>query len=430
MQSPDEGVHILRAHLLSKGVLVLKTPPGKLSGGYVDENLLRYQAITSASLAAKPQSKVTQQSVEEVSSLQWASKSVFHAIPSTGYYFPIIYTPQALGLSLGELFGLTIQQSYYFARLCAFMVSMLLIGIAFHLFPPNPLVVALLLLPMSVFQFVSAGMDGVALSLTILCIALFMRGCIVKYYFSKRMAFALSVALFILTSSRFQVLVFIFMPFIVAFQRREITYLWHGIGLVLMTLGWLYLGIMLTSDGGMNHPGISHFDMIKYYLTNPQVLAQVMLDTIRNPSKQLTYLQELIGKLGWLDTSFSPQLYSLMAWLLAAVTILSVSLKKLRENWLPRITLVLMFLGSVFTIFFALLIQWNPFPTVTIEGVQGRYFIIPLCAFGYALHGEMGFKNIPSKAAMVFLGVMVVVVALKMPQLLLARYFISSAPVA
>ena len=41
--------------------------------------------------------------------------------------------------------------------------------------------------------------------------------------------------------------------------------------------------------------------------------------------------------------------------------------------------------GSLAIIFFAMLISWTPHPASLIDGVQGRYFLIPAMMFAYAL---------------------------------------------
>src|SRR5690606_268004 len=117
----------------------------------------------------------TAERVRALSALEWASDDIFVEIPATGYYFPLIYAPQALGLAIGEMAGLSVQQSYYLARYLAFSFSLLLIAAAFLLCPPNPLAVAILILPMSLFQLISTSMDGVAAALAVICISLFIK---------------------------------------------------------------------------------------------------------------------------------------------------------------------------------------------------------------------------------------------------------------
>lgn len=428
MQSPDEGVHLLRAHLLTKGVLVLDTISGHRSGGYVDENLWDYQLRASGALAADYDKKVTRDNKNDLSAIEWSGKTLFAPIPTTGYYFPLIYAPQAVGLLVGELAGLTVQQSYYLARLCAFLGSMLLIGIAVHLFPPSPVVIGLVLMPISIFQFVSASMDGVAVALAVLCISLYMRGSIKLTAFPDWMSYVLAAGLFILVTSRIQVLAFILMPFVLALQHRRALYLLQGLGLAVLSAGWLYLAISQTVDGGIHHPGHSHFDVARHYLTNISELSSVLTATLDSRANQLAYLYGFIGILGWLDASFSTTFYKVMAIAFGLVIVLSVSLSNFKETWQARLGLIIMFLASVFTVLFALLVQWNPFPATSIEGIQGRYFIVPCCALGYALSGATGFKSIPARLAIIGLLVMLAMVSMSMPQLLLDRYFIGTGP--
>ena len=50
--------------------------------------------------------------------------------------------------------------------------------------------------------------------------------------------------------------------------------------------------------------------------------------------------------------------------------------------------LLLAALGAGVLVFFALLIGWTPHPAPIIQGVQGRYFIVPALLLGYVLAGH------------------------------------------
>lgn len=118
LQSPDERDHLKRAYWLARGELFLKTPPGQASGGFVDSGLENYIDYL-ARYEGHAERKITYNNVEDISRFQWTPSQTFTVAPGTGYYFPIIYTPQAIGLLAGKGMDLSIDSSYRLARLLA-----------------------------------------------------------------------------------------------------------------------------------------------------------------------------------------------------------------------------------------------------------------------------------------------------------------------
>ncbi|MCV6794484.1 DUF2142 domain-containing protein [Achromobacter ruhlandii] len=424
MQSPDEPVHILRAYLLTDGVVFLKNQEGKMSGGMIDRSLIDFAMTGQGPLPGNLSAKVTSQRVENLSSMTWSGDKVFFELPTTSYYFPAIYLPQAVGLAIGESLHLSIQQSYYLARYSAFLASVAVILLAVRVFPINPLTVCLLIIPMSVFQFMGAGMDGFSLALTILAVSIFMRLSQEKDDLDRSWSYLLIALIFVLATSRIQIASFVLMPFALALTRRKSLYLWQGLIVTALVLTWLYISIAGNQDGGLHHAGYSHLDVIKHYLAHPAELIRIIYDTVSHPYNQKAYAQQFVGVLGWLDTKFPTGFYNVVGWMFVLVAVLSVSLANIKHDWVPRLALLVMFLGACFTIYFALLVQWNKFPTTMINGVQGRYFTVPLVALAYALSGDRGFKTPAAKASTVVLAVIAALTFTKMPQLLLDRFYI------
>ncbi len=92
------------------------------------------------------------------------------------------------------------------------------------------------------------------------------------------------------------------------------------------------------------------------------------------------YVVSFIGVLGWLDASFSPAFYHMTGLTLVVLMLLSLDLEGWRTQSLARWTLVVVCLASVLMTFLALLVQWTDPASTTVDGVQGRYLLIPgLC---------------------------------------------------
>lgn len=424
MQSPDEPVHILRAYLLTDGVVFLETKEGKKSGGMMDGSLIKYALDAQGPFPGRPDVKVSAERVSELSSMRWSGVKYFFEIPTTSYYFPAIYLPQALGLAVGEALNLSIQQSYYLARYAAFLASMAAFLLAISIFPTNPLTVGLLLIPMTVFQLMGAGMDGFSLSLTILAVSIFMRLARDDGGDSTKWSYVLIALVFVLATSRIQIASFILMPFALALVRRRWLYLWQAFGVTALVLAWLYTSVASNQDGGLQHEGYTHLQVMKYYLQHPNQMLKIIYDTISHPYNIKSYTAQFVGVLGWLDTKFRTGFYNVVALLFVLIAGLSISVKNIKQDWLPRLSLLIMFVGACFTIYFALLVQWNKFPTNMINGVQGRYFAVPLVALAYALSGDRGFRTKGAQASIFLLAVIALLTFAKMPQLLLDRFFI------
>lgn len=92
-----------------------------------------------------------------------------------------------------------------------------------------------------------------------------------------------------------------------------------------------------------------------------------------------------LGVLGWLDAPFKPFVYKVLGLMLIFNTSITVSVAAIRQNKAICLTLLCCLCCSVLMIYLALLISWNPHPATFIEGVQGRYFLIPAAMFAYAL---------------------------------------------
>lgn len=424
MQSPDEPVHILRAYLLTDGVVFLKSQDGKMSGGMIDRSLIKYALDAQGPFPGRRDVKVTAERVSALSSMTWSGDKHFFEIPTTSYYFPAVYLPQAFGLALGEALDLSIQQSYYLARYAAFLASLAVFLAAIRIFPVSPLAIGLLIIPMTVFQLMGAGMDGFSLSLTILAVSIFMRLAGDDSRDSPKWSYGLIVIIFVLATSRIQIASFVLMPFTLALIHRRWLYLLQALGVTTLVLMWLYTAVASNQDGGLQHAGYSHLQIAQYYLQHPLVMLKIMNNTITNSYNIKSYGAQFIGILGWLDTTFRTGFYNVVGVLFALVAALSLSLKNIKQDWLPRVALIIMFMGACFTIYFALLVQWNKFPTDMINGVQGRYFTIPMVALAYALSGDRGFSTKSARFSLAFLAVIAVLTFAKMPQLLLDRYFI------
>lgn len=420
LQSPDEIDHIKRAYLLSKGQFVLDSPAGLSSGGDVDTGLLQYMDLYS-SLPHHPQAKVTQEISSAAQNIKWSGTREFSPAPGTGYYFPLAYAPQAFGLMTGELLDLSVETSYRLARLMVLVSSVLLISIAFSIFPANPLTVALLIIPMSIFQFASASLDAFTTSLAIVAISLFLKMNDRKPGDAAWFVYALGICIFLVVSSRVHLIAMLVIPYLAYFSTKDKRHLYFAAIISIATFAWLFVAIEFTHDHRVAG-AVPASEAIKYYLTNPAAFIQAVANTLGYGKLLILYIKSFIGSLGALDTWFSNDYYYSIFGILVLLAVCSVSPGKIG---LHRKVLLIIAGTSVFLIFFAILVTANRIPVEIMRGVQGRYFLVPVLLASYSLTGTIeASRGIRRICIFALLAAQAVATIWCMPELLINRYFI------
>jgi uncharacterized membrane protein len=426
-QSPDEHDHIKRAYLLSKGVLVLDQPEGQSSGGYIDSGLVNF--MQEIGLVNGRLSKYSAEKVSAWSKIEWSGHRVYSNAPGTGYYFPAIYFPQTLGLWIGEQLNLTINHSYRLARGFALSAVALLLYEAFRLYPPNPLVLALIAMPMTLFQISSASIDGVATALTIFSIAAFLKITTHRGRESVWVEYAFALAIAVLASSRLHALPLLMLLAATFFYTKNRRSLLLSAAVGLFVFGWTLLALKTTVDLRitMRVPlGESTSNIVAFYLLNPSQFFHVVGQTLANHNSRKFYWQSFFGILGWhVDTHFQDFYYTQLTWILSIIALLTISFTHIRIEWPQRLLLLFVAVISVLFVFFALLVAWTRHPAQLISGIQGRYFLIPAIALAYGIAGNIGLVDGLRRTVATFIALLFFVASiLATVNLLLNRYWL------
>lgn len=418
-QSPDEHAHVKRAYLMNKGVIVLDRPEGESSGGYVDSGLLKFMESYEV-----VKGKLSAEEVSAAGLIKWSGREIFSTAPGTGFYFPVIYFPQALALGVGKWLDFTVDHSYRLARLFALIAIVLILYAAFWLYPPNPLVLALIAIPMTLFQMSSASLDGVSTALAIFSISAFLNIAKNRANSSVGIQYAFAVAIALLASSRIHalpLLILLLSAFFYTGNKRSL-YLFMTVGL--FVFGWTLFSIKSTIYlyGPIRE---STSDIIIYYLLNPIQFFQVVWQTFLDNALREFYWKSFLGILGWLDTPFQDWYYTAFAFILSMVAILTISLRHIRSEWPQRLLLLFVSTISILFIFFALLVTWTPHPAQIISGVQGRYFLIPSIVLAYCIAGNVGLVSGFRRTVAVFIVLFLLVFSiLATVNLLVDRYYL------
>lgn len=422
-QAPDEFDHVDRAYMLSKGQLALYSMNGSPSGGLVDDGLLKYMRFFEP-LKSDGNRKFSIDEERKAADVRWSGKETFVTAVGTSYYFPALYAPQAIGLGIGRLSGLSVGKSYQMARYLELLACFALLIASFRLFSPPSVVLGLLVLPMNLFLLSSAVLDGMATCTAILALSAFMRLISDPDRAAPiRLICVLAVAVALLSACRANLLPLLALPFAVSWLRRDRGALILAIGTAMLVLGWTMYTVKFTTypPGARN---VDHAARLLDYLLHPWQFGRVVFTTLATPSITHFYALSFIGILGWLDAPLPPYAYYATTALLALIVAFSFSVRTWASDRLGRGLLVVCAIASILLTFLALLVQWTIGPATTVDGVQGRYFMIPALILSYALFADRSPRgNIAEIIRSFFTVLLFVLASYVTTRVIIGRYF-------
>jgi uncharacterized membrane protein len=412
MQSPDEISHITRAYVISTGQFFLDEAAPEMQelaqryaafngiqgyiertrqhrgsvGAWVDEGLLDF-ADAYGVLPGISTRKLQEGERQHISGLVWSDKKKYYVMPGTNYYFPLIYAPHALGLAVGRAVGLRIEQTYRLTRSATLGGCLIMLALAFRRISPSPVVIAILLMPMSLFQFLSPTLDALTTSLALFGISIYHNAVDPRNSHTLTDALIFTASLVLLITTRNHLLPLLSLPFYIAWRRKSRLDLMLGCLVVCATLAWTLFVLQTTNDQRISRSH-STGDLLHQYAVNPLQFFQIVMASLQNSELFTFYQRSFIGILGALDVPLQLFYYSTLWGGLGLCAMASISLKSLRKDYLDRLMLIGAALASAACVFLALLVTWTPHPTNVVNGIQGRYFVIPALLIGLSLGGQ------------------------------------------
>lgn len=390
-QAPDEFDHIKRAYMFGNGQLVLHAPAGQPSGGMVDIGLTDYMN-SFVPLAGKANRKVSADELGIAGTVMWTGTDTFQTPIGTAYYFPVIYAPQAAGLMIGKTLGLSVGRSYQLVRLLTLFACLGLIYLACRIFPPPPILLAIIVLPMNLFLLSSPTLDGMATSMGVVAIAAFMRIATDKHDTPTWILATFTISVVLLTACRANAAPFLLLPFVVWWYLRDRRSLVTALACAVLVIGWTLFAIKST----VYPPGPRHIDhtaKLLSYVIHPGDFFSILHATLADPGVRAYYWQSFLGNLGWLDAPLKLSTYYVIAALLGVVLALSLARAALYHERLARGALLVCAIATLLMTYLAMLVQWTVGDSPIIQGVQGRYFMIPAIAIAFAIGGDRNPRN-------------------------------------
>lgn len=383
MQSPDEISHITRATFLSAGqIFPAKNLEGQV-GGEINKNVFSF-IQSYEDIPFHPEKRVLA-SNRQFDDLKWGDDKIFVHDANTSNIFPAVYVPQALGLLIGKSFNLSLQNSYYLARFLCILCIFLIMSWSFRLYPGNPFIYSVLLLPMSIFQFASPTIDGITTALVVMALTIFLNILAEEGVTRGRWRIpVLTFLLLIIIGAKFYLLPMILLLVIVSFYRRS----YLNYSCVLLALGAIFIWVLYLASSGpdirlVGRP--SNGVIAKYYIQQPFEYMGVLYRTFFNDSLRTFHIDSFVGILGWLDTRLSQSMYATLKAALVLGFLASLRYGQTNKDLIIKAALTVIAISSVLLVYTFMLLGWSEHPAPLIAGVQGRYFLTPLIVLGYAL---------------------------------------------
>jgi len=268
------------------------------------------------------------------------------------------------------------------ARLASGALASLLLFLAFLRWRPSALVVSLLLMPMTLFQWAGAGIDALSIGAAALALTLWMEGMSGKDVPSIGRVSVVGLLVVVVVGSRIHLAPLLLLPLTMirpfAFGR-----VLAGLLPAVVVVAWVLFSLASTE-----HPRTTEMSTgvkLLAYASEPSRLLEIAWTTANTPSIMEFYGRSFVGVLGWLDTYLPDAMYSAWGWLLASAMLWSIVVADWRGfRWMHGL-IALMALGSAVLVPLLLLLMWTPFDSPVVEGVQGRYFLLPALLLAMAI---------------------------------------------
>ncbi len=400
-QVPDEFAHYNRAFQVSEFTM-MSVKQGNLLGGMLPE-IIQLDQVKFKLLPFFAERKLSfnQYLTMIQESPAMTSKSLakrdFFDFANTALYPPLPYLFSGLGIAVSRFFSMTVLNGFYMARLFNLLAVIGFIYCAMQLLRRLPELQLMLFLiagmPMMTFELMSLSADSITFSLAVLVFA-----CVVNLSLEwNRRAYVILVASSVLLGLCKQT--YAFLPCIsFVFWKSIPESFFKKIIFIALVIASAIVPTLLWSKYAQNiyvpHRKGMHIDPIaqwQYFINNWHILMPYFLKDIFYKNLRI-YIHTMYGSLGWLDTPLPDRNAAFYICLCFASVLVLLQRKKSSlalnaENndnlVLPlgaRFFLLMFLLISVLIIAISIYLSWNVVGAVSLEGIQGRYFI-PLLPF-------------------------------------------------
>jgi uncharacterized membrane protein len=392
--NPDEPQHMLRVVELANGEL-LGHRDGPHDAGGISNAAVYDAARPLEEIKHHPERKVSVSILKSSEDIGWRKTPEFTDFSGAAPYPPFLYAPAILADVVSEHVGLSVDGSLRLARLVTAIMAVFLSTLAIALAGRTKYVLAALsVLPMTCSLYASVGQDAMMIALTFLAVAWIDRIICANRVVSRGELAGLSVMLMLVALGRPPYVAFALLPLLVPGRR------WAGrvaacLAIVAGVVLWSVIaGLTVLVPQNLGDPHLQ----ILYLAAKPWRVLHVVTGTFQYG--WLEFLNEFIGKLGWLDISL-PAWYVLLALDVLIFAFVAAARGPGRWPWIPAVC----YAGAVLLVLAAEYLSWAPPGSALAYGVQGRYFIPAAAVLGLGVPALEGIGALAEPVAV--LGIVV-----------------------
>jgi uncharacterized membrane protein len=399
-QAPDETNHFRRAVQLLCGEVVGHIFSPGWAGGALPKTAGRV-AETFAYMIVHPDVKVRPDLTATTRKIDWRWRDrEDESFANTVIYPPTGYIPAIIGLWIGRSLGWSVLDSYYAARYCSALASVLLAGFAIYTTRwGRSLFFVLLSLPMTLYLFASLTQDSLLIAMTATAFSGYSRAAGEGRDIREHECYLAAVLLGCVWAARPPYL--FLCPILLTLRSlREVTLspsrrmLKRILPLVIALAiggGWILFGASPAKTPMRLEAHVLATRQFQYLLHHPLAIFVAIHNTFHGNFGH--YFKEFLGVLGWVGGS-EAYLPNFHYWLASAA--LSVAaLVSLLQGWLldptgsNKLSLGVLCAAAVVVTFVAicvtLYLTWTTVGSDSVDGIQARYFLPPALALALAV---------------------------------------------
>ncbi|NQE71802.1 DUF2142 domain-containing protein [Nocardia gamkensis] len=304
---------------------------------------------------------------------------------NTAAYSPVPYIPAAIGIRLGELFGLDVGGLLLLTRLAGLVAYLAVVGFGLYALRAHRvqwLAFTVAVLPIAVFQAGTVTADTMTNALAILVSALLVKALFLGERLGRVEIGALLAATILLPVSKPTYVLLALLVALVPAERFGFSGPRRGIPWIFAALGALAFAVWMkiaapTGDGmGLMRPphqwhSVRPGDQLSGILRDPPEFVHVFGESIALRDQR--WFSQFFGELGFAYVDV-PAL-SMLACLLAFAVSLGIAERMTAPAFRRTLIIALTMAASVAMIYVTLYMSFTPVGYYIIDGVQGRYFV-------------------------------------------------------
>lgn len=381
IQSPDEQNHFLRVVQVGEGHFVGARLNPYDSGGEVPTAAFRF-AHAFDDIPFHMERKVSLARLREINRIAWTPERMKAGFPNTVLYPPAFYLAAAVGVDVGRILDLSVEESFYLARIADVLICAA-IGTLALVLAPGALRLALafiLSMPMTLGLCASCSQDGMLIVSSALCVALMGRWRL-RSGFSPLASTGVGLMLGCIVASKLPYAPLLILPAILGSTAK-----WRSVVLaivpgVLIAALWLHVGVRAAGVPFLHGTGVDAGQQVHFIVSHPRAACHAVIRTYELFARN--FIQQFFGVLGWVDAFLPNWSYRVMECLFAGVLAYCL-FHRAREDRLRGVmqagAILAVVAVSVWAVSLALYVAWTVVGYDHIDGIQGRYFI-PLALF-------------------------------------------------